>query len=174
MIRYLLLLLLSTFLSADVTQKQITTLQIIRDIAKEIPDYKGQTYENTLSAICLTESSAGMHILGDFVKGKDITKASFGVMQIQVETARFIAQHTPELSYLLNYSDKRIATILLTDVRTSAKIAAHLLARFKKSRKKFYYMVSGYNGGWKNRPYYRRVMRNYRQVTRLVKKGVLD
>lgn len=175
LIRFLLLLLsIKALYAQDISNSQLSILQSVRDAARSIPDYQGITYENTLSAICLTESSAGVHILGDATKGKSITHASLGAMQIQVETARYVAKLTPSLRYLLRYSDQRIATILLTDITTSVKIAAHYLVRLKKSRKKFYYMVSGYNGGWRNKPYYSRVMKNYRTVSMLVKKGYLN
>ncbi len=175
MIRILLLLLtVSSIYAKGITPEQLSTLQSVRDAAKKIPDYKGITYENTLSAICLTESSAGVHILGDMKKGKSITNASLGPMQIKVQTARYIAKLTPSLNYLVRYSDQKIATILLTDIKTSVKIAAHYLVRLKKSRKKYFYMVSGYNGGWRNKPYYSRVMKNYRTVSMLVKKGYLN
>lgn len=174
MIRLLLLLLLTTTLYAKISPEQLSTLQSVRDAAKKIPDYRGITYENTLSAICLTESSAGVHIVGDVKQGKSLIKASLGPMQIRVSTAKHIAKLTPSLKYLLKYSDQKIATILLTDIKTSVRIAAHYLVRLKKSRKKFYYMVSGYNGGWNNKPYYSRVMKNYRTVAMLVKKGRLN
>ena len=175
MIRVLLVFLTSSSLYAKgISAEQLSTLQSVRDTAKKIPDYKGITYENTLSPICLTESSAGVNLLGDIKKGKSITNASLGPMQIKVQTAKHIAKLTPSLKYLLKYTDERIATILLTDIKTSVKIAAHYLVRLKKSRKKYYYMVSGYNGGWSNRPYYSRVMKNYRTVAMLVKKGRLN
>lgn len=174
MIRLLLLLLLTTSLYAKISPAQISTLQSVRDAAKGIQDYRGVTYENTLSAICLTESSAGVYVVGDVKKGKSLTKASLGAMQIKVSTAKHIAKLTPSLRYLLKYSDQKIATILLTDIKTSVRIAAHYLVRLKKNRKKFYYMVSGYNGGWSNKPYYKRVMKNYRTVAMLVKKGHLN
>ena len=170
----LLLLIITSSLHAKISPAQLSTLQSVRDTAKQIHDYKGISYENTLSAICLTESSAGVHILGDMKSGVSITKASLGPMQIKVQTAKHIAKLTPELQFLLKYSDQKIATILLTDIKTSVKIAAHYLVRLKKSRKKFYNMVSGYNGGWSNKPYYSRVMKNYRTVSMLVKKGVLN
>ena len=174
MIRLLVLLLLTTSLYAKITPEQLSTLQSVRDAAKKIPDYRGITYENTLSAICLTESSAGVHVVGDVKKGKSLIKASLGAMQIKVSTAKYVAKLTPSLKYLLKYSDQKIATILLTDIKTSVRIAAHYLVRLKKSRKKFYNMVSGYNGGWSNKPYYSRVMKNYRTVAMLVKKGHLN
>lgn len=172
--RILLLILLNTSLYAKISPEQLTLLQAVRDAAKSIKDYRGVTYENTLSAICLTESSAGVHLLGDIQKGKSIIGASLGAMQIRVATAKYIAKLTPSLRYLLKYTDQTIATILLTDIKTSVKIAAHLLVRLKNNRKKFYYMVSGYNGGWRNKPYYKRVMKNYKTVAMLVKRGHLN
>ncbi len=173
MFRLLLLLSVGKILCADVSPKQLETLQVVRDVAKTISDNKGETYENTLSAICLTESSAGIHLLGDIVKGTDITKASLGALQIQLRTAKHIAKLTPSLRHLLKLDDEKLATLLLTDVKTSAKIAAHLLVRLKNSRKKYYNMVSGYNGGYSNKPYYLRVKKNLRLVYKLVKQNLL-
>ena len=172
--RLLLLLSAGKLLFADISDKQLETLQIVRDVAKTISDNKGVTYENTLSAICLTESSAGIHLLGDLNKGNDITKASLGAMQIQLATAKHIAKLTPSLKHLLKLSDKKLVTLLLTDVETSTKIAAHLLVRLKHSRKKYYNMVSGYNGGFSNAPYYKRVKKNLHLVYKLVKQNLLN
>ncbi|WP_373070439.1 transglycosylase SLT domain-containing protein [Sulfurimonas sp.] len=173
MLRLILLLSVGKLLFADISQKQLETLQTVRDIAKTISDNTGETYENTLSAICLTESSGGVHILGDVKKGTDITKASLGAMQIQLRTAKHIAKLTPSLSHLLKLSDKKLASLLLTDVKTSTKIAAHLLVRLKHSRKKYFNMVSGYNGGYSNAPYYARVKKNLSLVYKLVRKNLL-
>lgn len=164
---------LASSLIADITEKQLKTLQIVRDVARTIPDFRGETYENTLSAICLTESSAGTHVIGDYEQGIHITKASLGAMQIQVQTARHVAALTPTLKYLLSYSDQRLASLLLTDIKLSATIAAHYLVRLKKSRKKYFHMVSGYNGGFSNHRYFKRVMKNYAYVEKLVKEGLI-
>ena len=172
--RLLLLLGVGKLLCADISKKQLDTLQMVRDVARTISDNKGETYENTLSAICLTESSGGVHILGDLKKGNDITKASLGAMQIQLRTAKHIAKLTPSLGHLLKLSDKKLATLLLTDVKTSTKIAAHLLVRLKHSRKKYFNMVSGYNGGYSNAPYYARVKKNLHLVYKLVKQNLLN
>lgn len=171
--RLLFLLSVGNLLCAKVSKKQLETLQVVRDVAKTISDNKGMTYENTLSAICLTESSAGIHLLGDMEKGTNITKASLGALQIQLTTAKHIAKLTPSLRHLLKLSDNKLATLLLTDVKTSTKIAAHLLVRLKHSRKKYFNMVSGYNGGFSNAPYYTRVKKNLRLVYRLVKQNAL-
>ncbi len=156
-----------------VSDEQITTLQKVRDIAKTLPDRYGETYENTLSAICLTESSAGKNIIGDHKKGRAMTKASLGAMQIRIATARYIAKQTPSLTWLSSYSDEQLAHRLLTDVRLSAKIAAHYIIILKHSRSDYIKVVSGYNGGMLNRPYYARVMKNMRLVRSLIKEGRL-
>lgn len=174
MFRLLFLLSAGNLLCANVSKKQLETLQVVRDVAKTISDNRGVTYENTLSAICLTESSAGIHLLGDLDKGNDVTKASLGALQIQLATAKHIAKLTPSLRYLLELSDKKLATLLLTDVKTSTKIAAHLLVRLKHSRKKYFNMVSGYNGGFSNTPYYNRVKKNLSLVYKLVRQNLLN
>ena len=173
LIKILFLLVIAKIIYADISEKQLETLQIVRDVARTISDNSGETYENTLSAICITESSAGVHLLGDVKEGTDITKASLGAMQIQLRTAKHIAKLTPSLNYLLKLSDEKLATLLLTDVRTSTKIAAHLLVRLKHSRKHYFNMVSGYNGGYSNAPYYARVKKNLELVYKLVKKGLI-
>lgn len=172
MIRFFIFLSTTTILWAHISTQQIATLQTVRDVAKTIPDYTGETYENTLAAICLTESSAGVHIVGDL--NTSVLSASLGPMQIRIKTARYIARITPALHYLTKLSDNTLASLLITDLKTSTKIAAHLLVHLRKSRKKYYYMVSGYNGGWQNTPYYNRVMKNYTLVTKLIKKGLLN
>lgn len=173
MLRLLLILSAGKFLCADVSKKQLETLQAVRDVAVTISDNKGMTYENTLSAICLTESSGGVHLLGDFKKGTDITKASLGALQIQLVTAKHIAKLTPSLNHLLKLSDKKLANLLLSDVKTSAKIAAHYLVRLINNRKNYFNMVSGYNGGLSNPPYYKRVKKNLHLVYKLVKRKLL-
>ncbi len=81
----------------QMSPKQLHVLQTVRDVAKTIPDKHGQTYENTVSAICITESSAGKNTIGDFHNKNSLTKASLGPMQVRVSTARHVSK-TLELS----------------------------------------------------------------------------
>jgi len=163
----------SNLLKAGVTPGQLSTLQTVRDIARTVADDSGETYENTLSAICLTESSAGKNIIGDFRSGTDITKASLGAMQIQVATARYVARRVDPLAWLDKRSDKQIANLLLTDLRLSAEIAAHYVVILKNRRHDYMKSVSGYNGGMENWPYFIRVMEQMKLVKTLVKSGAL-
>ena len=173
MIRIFTLFLFITVQVFALTPEQLKVLQTVRDVARTVPDYKGETYENTLAAICLTESSAGKNIIGDFKKGIVITKASLGVMQIQVATARFLAKRIEELEWINKLSDAQIANKLLTDTKASAQISAYYLTLLKKSRKHYFNMVSGYNGGMVNNPYYKRVMKNIKILDKYVKNGKL-
>ena len=142
-------LLLTSSLFA-LSQKQIDTLQAVRDVAKTIPDKTGETFENTLSAICLTESSGGVNMIGDFKKGTSITKASIGAMQIQARTARFMAETYKALNYIRPMSDLKIVNKLVSDIKFSATIAAYYMKWLSDYRKTYYSAVSGYNGGLSN------------------------
>ncbi|MBU0631455.1 transglycosylase SLT domain-containing protein, partial [bacterium] len=150
-----------------ISDEQLNTLQIVRDVARTVPADNGETYEDTLSAICLTESSAGKNLIGDFKKNVVLTKASLGVMQVQVATARYVAQRVENLSWVLSLSNAQIANRLLTDIEFSARIAAHYFVILKNTRETYLHSVSGYNGGMTNMPYYSRVMKNLMIINKL-------
>ena len=176
-----LLLLLSLIFSYslfaaanDVSDDQIKILNAVREIAKTIPDSKGETYEDTMSAICLTESSAGKNLIGDFHKNVPLTKASLGVMQVQVQTVRYVASQVKKLSWVYSLNDSQIANRLLTDSEFSARIATHYFIILKNSRKNYINSVSGYNGGMTNMPYYQRVTKNLEDIKELKKEKKLS
>ena len=170
----LFILFALTLLADKISPKQLQVLQTVRDVAKSIPDKNGKTYENTLSAICLTESSAGKNTIGDFKHKKSFTKASLGPMQIQVATARHVSQNVKKLRWLNNLSDVQLAARLLGDIKLSAQIATHYLVLLQNQRQEHFYAISGYNGGFTNRPYYNRVMKNMEVVERLISSGKLS
>jgi len=154
-----------------VSKEQLKVLQSVRDVAKTISDPSGETYENTLSAICLTESSAGRDLIGDFNKGTPITKASLGVMQIQVSTARYVSEKSEELEWLKYISDAQLANKLISDIKLSVQIAASYILLLKQQRNIYFNVVSGYNGGMNNHRYYNKVMKNMKLVKKLLKQG---
>jgi hypothetical protein len=170
----LILLFALSLLADSITPKQLHVLQTVRDVAKSIPDKNGNTYENTLSAICLTESSAGKYVIGDFKHKKSFTKASLGPMQIQVATARHVSNNVKKLRWLNKLSDVQLAGRLLGDIRLSAKIATHYLVLLQNQRLDHFYAISGYNGGTTNRPYYNRVMKNMGLINHLISSGKLS
>lgn len=156
------------------TPKQLKVLQTVRDVAKSIPDKNGKTYEDTVSAICLTESSAGKNTIGDYKKKKSFTKASLGPMQIKVSTARHVSKNVKKLRWLNNLSDVQLAGRLLGDIKLSALVATHYLVLLQNQRQAHFYAISGYNGGMVNHPYYNRVMQNMSVVNQLISNGKLS
>lgn len=170
-----LIVLIFLSLAADpMTPKQLHVLQTVRDVAKAIPDKNGRTYENTLTAICLTESSAGKNTIGDYKNKKSFTKASLGPMQIKVATARHVSQNVKKLRWLNKLNDVQLAGRLLGDIKLSAQVATHYLVLLQNQRQEHFYAISGYNGGMINRPYYNRVMKNLDVVNYLVTSGKLS
>ncbi|MDD5051524.1 MAG: transglycosylase SLT domain-containing protein [Sulfuricurvum sp.] len=173
-----ILLLLSLSLLANdtvekMTPKQLYVLQTIRNVAKDIPDRHGNTYENTMSAICLTESSAGKNTIGDFHHKKSFTKASLGPMQIQVATARHVAQNVRKLHWLNKLTDTQLAGRLLGDIKLSAQVATYYVILLHQQHSDHFNAISGYNGGTINHPYYARVMKNMDLINHLVSSGKL-
>lgn len=154
--------------------KQLHVLQTVRNVAKNIPDKNGKTYENMVSAICLTESSAGKNTIGDFHNHRSITKASLGAMQIRVSTARHVSQNIKALNWLNNLSDIQLAARLLGDTQLSAKVATYYLVLLHNSRGNSFNAISGYNGGMVNHTYYNKIMYNSAVVAQLVSSGKLS
>jgi len=160
--------------SNQMSPKQLHVLQTVRDVAKTIPDKHGQTYENTLSAICIAESSAGRNTIGDFHNKKSFTKASLGPMQVRVSTARHVSQSVKNLNWLNKLSDIQLAARLLGDTRLSAKVAAYYVVLLHNQRGNAFNAVSGYNGGMVNHKYYDKIMKNKIIVAQLVANGKLS
>lgn len=158
----------------QMSPKQLHVLQTVRDVAKNIPDKNGKTYENTVSAICITESSAGKNTIGDFHNKKSITKASLGPMQVRVATARHVSQYVKKLSWLNKLSDIQLAARLLGDTRLSAKVATHYVVLLHNTRGNSFNAVSGYNGGMVNHKYYDKIMKNKAVIAQLVSSGKLS
>lgn len=156
------------------TDKQLHVLQTVRDVAKSIPDKNGKTYENIVSAICITESSAGDHTIGDFHKQKSLTKASLGAMQMKVSTARHVSQYVKTLHWINKLNDMQLAARLLGDTKLGAKIAAHYVVLLHNSRGNSFNAISGYNGGMNNPKYYNKIMQNKEVVAHLVSSGKLS
>lgn len=170
-----LIVLFALSLFADsMTPKQLHVLQTVRDIAKSIPDKNGKTYENTLSAICITESDAGQNTIGDYKHKKSFTKASLGPMQIQVATARHVSQNVKKLRWLNTLSDVQLAGRLLGDIKLSAQVATHYVVLLQNRRVDHFCAISGYNGGTANYTYYNRVMKNMQIVNHLISAGKLS
>ena len=169
-----LFLLLIPFLAFGVTNKQIENLQLAYKIGKITKAKDGMTFENTLAGIMLTESSARNHRVGD--KEKYLVNCSLGIMQVRVQTARYVAKRVQMLSWVDSLSNKRIAHLLLHNAEFSCMIASQYLklnynlALKKGYKNPLYRAISRYNGGWNNTEYYERVKKNSKLAKRLKEK----
>jgi hypothetical protein len=152
---------------SKITQKQLSVLQKVRDVAKSIPDNHGHTHEDILSAICLIESEAGLH------KG-NLNSSSLGVMQINLSTARRLEDKIEKLQTLERFTDAQLARKLLRDTTLSAKVASCYLAYLYNERGgSTFHAISGYNGGMRNSRYYHKVLKTKKLVEQLVAIGKL-
>jgi hypothetical protein len=107
-------------------------------------------YPTTIVAIAMTESSCGLHLLGDDSK-------SLGIMQMQIPTARDVIRWNPkELGYLSRLTTPRLRTVLLSNTYIQVKMAT-LLFEHHRRRHGYKKAVSLYNGGMHNTVYFNRV-----------------
>lgn len=172
--KLILIVLLIVNMKADIlSKKQKKVLNLVREIARTMPDKNGETYENTLAAISITESSAGKHIVGDIKKGDtSLLHASLGHMQVRIATVKYISRFKG-FKHIRHWSKEKIKNKLLTDMEFSIKIALKyfLINRNRFKNNGYFKAISLYNGGLNNYPYVERVLKNIKLVKLLVKKG---
>ncbi len=152
------------------SKKQLEILKLVKEVALQYPNKNGETFEKTAMAICLLESNGGKYKIGDSKyknKRKHLHKASLGIMQVRVSTARFVAKKFG-LKDVLRMSKRRLAYKLLHDNRFNAKIAVLYLVWLNNQTSNYFRTVSRYNGGNKNKRYYKKVIKNLRIVRKLI------
>ncbi len=146
--------------------KQIITLKIVKNIALRYPDRSGRTHEKVAMAICLSETKGGKAKFGDAqLLRRGIRQASYGVMQVRLATARFVAR-TYRLREVLWMSDTRLIRRLMHDIAFNAKIAVLYIDWLFEHSKNGFEAISRYNGGRVNYPYYDKVRKNLRYLSR--------
>lgn len=169
MIRYIItciiFLTLSNFLNASTLKfYQLKNLKLVKKVALKYPNKQGKTLEDTAMSICLTETNAGRVKIGDVKKNDpNIFKSSLGIMQVRMQTARFIAKKL-KLKEVLKLSDTELMSKLLSDNEFNAKIAIQYLVWLSNRTKNHFTAISRYNGGNINYPYYNRVMQNMKKL----------
>lgn len=153
----------------DLSKKQVDNFKLIYQVAKANPNKHGVTFEKTLLKIAVQESDLGLDLVGDHHKGQCITKASLGVFQFQVRTVKHLAGMYPkQLGYLKSKSDWWIADKLIKDNSFSAKLASYNIKRLSEDKLRannYVKIVSGWNGGVVNKPYYNNVQRHCKKVS---------
>ena len=132
-------------------------IKLIKMIKKEARKYT--RYKSTIAAICLVESSAGIHVLGD-------DGDSLGILQIQVPTARYAGTLNKELRFLTRIPKKYIETLLLKNDRLSIKIACTLINHYIKYYG-FTQAVMRYNGSKHNPKYFNRVKQALKIINKI-------
>lgn len=143
---------------------QIAKLQMVKEVALQYPNKHGETFEKTAMSICLTETSAGVFKIGDIGKDPNIFNASLGIMQVRLETARFVAKKL-NMTEVLKLSDVKLVNKLLSDDQFNAMVAVRFLVWLNDyTHNNYFRTVSRYNGGNVNHPYYGRVMRNMQLI----------
>jgi hypothetical protein len=144
--------------------EQINTLALVKEIALRYPDKNNETFAKTAMAICQTETSSGVFKVGDIGKDPNIFKASLGVMQVRLQTARFVAQKL-DLQEIKSMSDVKLVNKLLSDDRFNIEVAVQFIVWLSNNTNHDYFRtVSRYNGGNSNHAYYNRVMRNMKLI----------
>ncbi len=152
-----------TIQAYELTPKQIEVLKMVKSVAKRYKDNKGESFEYTAMAICLSETSAGVFRIGDIGKIPNIFKASLGIMQVRLQTARFVAKKM-NLRDISKMSDVELVNRLLSDDGFNVYVAVKYIIWLSDYTKNYFRTVSRYNGGNNNRTYYYKVMKNMRLI----------
>ena len=153
--KYLLFLLPALLLAEQLSELQINNYRFGYTIAANYTNYP-----TTIMAIYRQETSLGAdpRRVGD--DGK-----SFGIMQIQIPTVRWLAEIYEDISWLNSFSDEAIKHILVTRDDFSIILACYY---FEHYRKHWGYRraVMMYNGGVNNWTYFNSVERHKQNLLR--------
>ncbi len=162
----LFFLVISFLFCGELNFRQILTLKTVKNIALRYPNKKGQTLEQTAMAICLAETYGGKVKWGDKqLLKRGIKQASYGVMQVRLQTARFVAK-VYNLNDVKFMSDTQLIKKMMNQSAFNAKIAVLYLVWLSDHSKSYFETVSRYNGGRVNYPYYNKVQKYLKVVKR--------
>ena len=146
--------------------RQILTLKTVKNIALQYPNKRGETLEDTAMAVCLAETNGGKVNWGDKqLLRRGIKKASYGIMQVRLATARFVARRY-NLVDVRFMSDTQLITRMMNDPLFNARIAVLYLVYLSDTSKSYFEAVSRYNGGHVNHPYYNKIQRCLKIIRR--------
>ena len=162
--KFLILSFLLIYQAYALDFKQKLILKMVKNVALHYPDNKGRTFEDTAMAICMTETSGGKLNFGDKqLLKKGIKKASYGIMQVRLGTARFVAKAF-KLRDVKNMSDLQLIKKMMHNNLFNAKIGVLYIVWCSNHSKSYFETVSRYNGGRVNHPYFNRVQKNMKLI----------
>ena len=163
----------STHKSLRLTEQDLTNLQHIQEIALQYPTDDNTTFEHTLLAIFLTETTLGRSSEKQ-MNQKSGHNRSVGYFQIKPKSAKEIITK----QNLTQYQDLTLQQIkqkLITDFDFQVTIATnHLVYHYNRALQEFTHLnptraaISKYNGGWHNPNYINRVRQNQIIITYLI------
>jgi hypothetical protein len=166
----------------NLTNYQKLVIKEVYNVGKTVKTNDGMTFEKTLVGIVLTESSAGLNLIGDDFDYKTKSKAtliksSLGAFQMKVSTVKDMIKKYPKaFEHLKNKTDRELINLLLRNYKDSAKLAGYYLkynyerkSKFKVFKSRYFRSVSNYNGGNHNEVYYNKVIKRVREVNFLLK-----
>lgn len=156
------------------TEKQREVLMTVRNVAKMVPSVEGKTYQDALTAICLSESSAGRDLVGDVKPGMAEHKGSLGIMQMKVSTAREVARNHKKLKFITLWTDRQLATQLKHNQQFAALMATYYFIGNLNHHGTVFKAISRYNGGLNNWKYVQKVNNNLRLVKLLKARGEIS
>lgn len=150
-------LLVTLGLATNLVAKKISIAPV--DVWNVASKYTDQP--DVLVGIAYTESTFGASKIGDVPKDGNITKASFGVCQIKLETVRFLAKHDKTLSWTKKIEDQVLISELLNNDKFNIIVASKYINWLKNHNKheiKTLGAISRYNGGNNNTVYINRII----------------
>lgn len=130
----------------NLTDVQKENLELVYKVGSEIG------HPELLQAIALQETSAGASVLFD--KKLPVSRRSYGIMQIQVDTARVIFRDYPEVFEMYfpgrtpsSLNTKELMTFLLVNKEANIRIAAYLFRLYMTMSNTPELALAGYNMG---------------------------
>jgi len=161
-----IILTTSLLVAKDLSFRQILTLKMVKNVALSHPNKRGKTFEDTMMAICLSETGCGKTNFGDKqLLRRGIKKASYGIMQVRLQTARFVAKKYSLIEAQL-LDDISLIEKLMNDDLFNVKIATLYVDWLSDHSKSYFETVSRYNGGKVNYPYFNKIKKNKRFLSR--------
>lgn len=162
-----------------ISKRQLENLNLVYNISKNLSASDGRTFEKEITSMALVESSGGLFKLGDNIdldtnKKKKIEESSLGILQMKIDTARFLIKNVYSLKYLEDKSDIYISNKLLNDnVFATILSTYYVIYHYEKTNFNEEKALSRYNGGNYNEEYLERIKNKMKIVEKLIKDNLI-